>query len=260
MNTRPKNNLPTRTPRRFGTIDFAANSQNARVSIKPAPAGPAALSHRRATLAVAGGARYPAPVSEQSGRRQRRRRGGRGGQNRPQGEGQPRTGQQPPGPQQPQPQPPQPDARTPRQDTRRGRGPERPRTPPGPPGPASGGRIQRAPSSGDRPARVDRAPSEGRPRGGSRDRGPQRERDRGPRVLEPPVPQDERSVELGAMFREAQTARRDARKALDKRKAEFSDEPEWMLEALHAAEKRFEEVATEWSDHLAKTGRKFVRR
>jgi len=74
------------------------------------------------------------------------------------------------------------------------------------------------------------------------------------------VPQDERSVELGAMFREAQAALRDARKALDKRKAEFDDEPDWMLEALHAAEKRFEDVATEWSEHLAKTGRKVIRR
>ena len=74
------------------------------------------------------------------------------------------------------------------------------------------------------------------------------------------MPQDERSVELGALFKEAQIALRDARKALDKRKAESGDEPEWMLEQLQAAEKRFEDVATEWSEHLAKTGRKVVRR
>jgi len=74
------------------------------------------------------------------------------------------------------------------------------------------------------------------------------------------VPQDERSIELGALFKEAQIALRDARKALDKRKAEFGDEPEWMLEQIQSTEKRFEEVATEWSEHLAKTGRKVVRR
>ncbi len=74
------------------------------------------------------------------------------------------------------------------------------------------------------------------------------------------MPQDERSIELGALFKEAQIALRDARKALDKRKAEFGDEPEWMLEQIQSTEKRFEEVATEWSEHLAKTGRKVVRR
>jgi len=62
------------------------------------------------------------------------------------------------------------------------------------------------------------------------------------------------------MFKEAQTALRDARKALEKRKADFDDEPDWMLEQYRAAEKRFEEVSTEWSEHLAKTGRKVVRR
>ncbi len=74
------------------------------------------------------------------------------------------------------------------------------------------------------------------------------------------MPQDERSIELGAMFREAQTALRDARKALEKRKADFGDEPEWMLEQYRAAEQRFEEVSTEWSEHLSRTGRKVVRR
>jgi hypothetical protein len=79
-------------------------------------------------------------------------------------------------------------------------------------------------------------------------------------VFEAPVPQDERSIELGAQFKEAQVALRDARKALDKRQAEFGDEPEWMLEQFHAAEKRFEEAASTWSEHLATTGRKVVRR
>ncbi len=74
------------------------------------------------------------------------------------------------------------------------------------------------------------------------------------------MPQDELSIELGAKFREAQMAIRDARKALDKRRAEFDDEPEWMLQQLTDAETRFAEVATEWSEHLAKTGRKVVRR
>jgi len=78
--------------------------------------------------------------------------------------------------------------------------------------------------------------------------------------METPVPQDERSLELGAQFKEAQAALRDAHKALDKRKAEFGDEPEWMVEQLQQAEKRFEEIATEWAEHLAKTGRKVVRR
>jgi hypothetical protein len=74
------------------------------------------------------------------------------------------------------------------------------------------------------------------------------------------VPQDERSVELGAAFREAQNALRDARKALEKRKAEFNDEPDWMLEQYAAAERRFEEAATAWAEHLETTGRKIVRR
>jgi hypothetical protein len=53
---------------------------------------------------------------------------------------------------------------------------------------------------------------------------------------------------------------RDARKALDKRKAEFDDEPEWLVEQLREAEERFEQVATEWHDHLLTTGRRMARR
>jgi hypothetical protein len=78
-------------------------------------------------------------------------------------------------------------------------------------------------------------------------------------VLEAPVPQDERSIELGAAFKEAQILMRDARKALAKRKAEFADEPDWMLEQLALAEKRFEEAASAWTEHLETTGRKVVR-
>jgi hypothetical protein len=78
-------------------------------------------------------------------------------------------------------------------------------------------------------------------------------------VFETPVPQDERSIELGAAFKEGQVLMRDARKALAKRKAEFDDAPEWMLEQLAAAEKQFEEAATAWTAHLETTGRKVVR-
>jgi hypothetical protein len=74
------------------------------------------------------------------------------------------------------------------------------------------------------------------------------------------VPQDETSIALGAAFREAQTAVRDAKKLLDKRKAEHGDEPDWMLQQLAEAERRFEDAATAWSEHLAGTGRKVVRR
>ncbi|TAK55288.1 MAG: hypothetical protein EPO22_14670 [Dehalococcoidia bacterium] len=183
-------------------------------------------------------------MSEQSGRRPRRRRGGRGGANRQRGESRP---------EQPSSAQPGGESRPPRQDTRRGRS-ERPRTPPGPPGPTpAGGRIQRAPSAGERPRR-DRQPQ------GGGDRDGRGSRDRGPRTLEVPVPQDERSLELGTMFKEAQLALRDARKAIEKRKADFDDEPEWMLEQYRAAEKRFEEISTEWSEHLSRTGRKVVRR
>jgi hypothetical protein len=74
------------------------------------------------------------------------------------------------------------------------------------------------------------------------------------------VPQDPISIELGAKFREAQMAVRDARKALDKRKAESGDEPDWMLAQVEDAERRFEEAATAWSEHLSQTGRKVIRR
>lgn len=66
-------------------------------------------------------------------------------------------------------------------------------------------------------------------------------------------------MELGARFREAHQALRDARKALEKRKAEFGDEPEWLLAQYAEAERQFEEAATAWSDHLAKTGRRMAR-
>lgn len=74
------------------------------------------------------------------------------------------------------------------------------------------------------------------------------------------MPQDERSIELGKAFRDAQMAVRDAKKALDKRKAEFDDEPEWMLAQYAEAERLFQEAATAWSEHLETTGRKVVRR
>ena len=74
------------------------------------------------------------------------------------------------------------------------------------------------------------------------------------------MPQDETSIALGAAFREAQNAVRDARKVLDKRKAEHGDEPDWLVEQLQETERRFEEAATAWSDHLSTTGRKVVRR
>jgi hypothetical protein len=74
------------------------------------------------------------------------------------------------------------------------------------------------------------------------------------------VPQDERSIQLGAMFREAHAALRDARKALEKRKADSGDEPDWMVEQCRAAEARFAEISTEWSEHLSKTGRRVLRR
>jgi hypothetical protein len=53
---------------------------------------------------------------------------------------------------------------------------------------------------------------------------------------------------------------RDARKALEKRRAEAGDEPEWLVAQLEAAERRFEEAATAWTEHLETTGRKVVRR
>ena len=117
-----------------------------------------------------------------------------------------------------------------------------------------------APRRGDERSR--RANDDGRPAGSQRrgeDRGRPRGEDRASRVFEPPVPQDPRSVELGAAFREAQTAMRDARKALDKRKAEYNDEPEWLIEQLAAAEARFAAAADEWAAHLETTGRTVVR-
>lgn len=74
------------------------------------------------------------------------------------------------------------------------------------------------------------------------------------------MPQDERSIELGAAFKESQIAVRDAKKALDKRKAEFGDEPEWMVAQIEEAEQRFQAAATAWAEHLETTGRKVVRR
>jgi hypothetical protein len=71
-------------------------------------------------------------------------------------------------------------------------------------------------------------------------------------------PPDPHSLELGAAFREAQVALRDARKALDKRRSEYSDEPEWLVQQHEEAQRRFEAAATAWSDHLATTGRKRV--
>lgn len=74
------------------------------------------------------------------------------------------------------------------------------------------------------------------------------------------MPQDPISIELGAKFKESQLVVRDARKVLAKRKAEFDDEPEWMLEQQAEAIAAFEVAATAWADHLEKTGRKVVRR
>ena len=78
-------------------------------------------------------------------------------------------------------------------------------------------------------------------------------------MFEAPVPQDEESTALGAAFKETQIALRDAKKALAKRRAEFDDAPDWMLEQLAAAEKHFEDAATAWTAHLETTGRKVVR-
>jgi hypothetical protein len=211
-------------------------------------------------------------------KRPRRRRGGRGRRPHQQGD------QQPPQPAAAGEAAPPSDARPQRQDSRTGRS-DRQSAPPGPPpGPTAGGGggIQRAPGAADRPSRDAAPPRDGRSqrssgpqRGGSqRDagRGPREGRApqrpatndqrlaRGPRVFEAPVPQDERSVELGAAFRETQIAMREARKALAKRKAEFDDEPQWMLDQLHETEQRFEAAATAWSEHLETTGRKVVRR
>jgi hypothetical protein len=129
--------------------------------------------------------------------------------------------------------------------------------------------VRRAPQPG--PRRDDRPRRPGDDRFGERDRPRRdgdgrrsdgqrsRQEDRGPRSFEPPVPQDPLSIELGAAFKEAQVAMRDARKALDKRKAEAGDEPEWLAEQLAEAEARFEAASTAWVEHLETTGRKVVR-
>jgi len=198
-------------------------------------------------------------------KKRRRRRGRRGGQRAP-GEG---DAQQPQGQAQPDEGAAEAaNGRAPRRDTRRGRA----GAPDGPPSPGNPA-IRRAPSAGDRTR--DRAGAESRDRthrsGGERDRGgrPQRDgrdgrdrprRDSGPRMLEAPPPQDPRSIELGQQFRDAQAAVRDARKALDKRRAEFNDEPDWMIAQLQDAERRFEEASTAWVQHLETTGRKMARR
>jgi hypothetical protein len=188
---------------------------------------------------------------QQQGRRARRRRGrrGRGGTSQPE-EAQ-RPASPPPGPPGPgAPAPPEASApRPPRRDTRGQPHAERPE--------AGRGRTHRAPPTTGR----DRGSRDGRGRrdGGGDERDRDRDRDRG-RLFEPPVPQDPVSIELGAKFREAQNALRDARKALDKRKAEFGDEPDWMSQQYADAEHAFEEAATAWHDHLSRTGRKMARR
>jgi hypothetical protein len=132
-------------------------------------------------------------------------------------------------------------------------------------------RISPAPGTERRPQRPERTRDEqdkpprrdgrgGRDGRGSRDARDGRDRDGRGRAAEQPVPQDEVSIELGQKFREAQAALRDAKKMLEKRKAEQGDEPSWLVEQLEAAERAFEEAATAWSEHLSKTGRKVVRR
>jgi hypothetical protein len=117
-----------------------------------------------------------------------------------------------------------------------------------------------APQHDDHRRRGDERPRRGSDDGHARDgRARTRLDDRSARVFEPPAPQDPRSVELGAAFREAQAAARDARKALEKRKAEFGDEPEWLVEQLAAAEARFAAASTAWVEHLETTGRKMAR-
>jgi len=203
-------------------------------------------------------------------RKRRRRRGRRGGQGRPQdapdsagvGEAQPAPPSDAPAGASDQAVD---RARTPRRDTRRGRG-GAPSPDEGPPSPTNPG-IRRAPSAGERGrARAERDPHDrearerGRPSREPRD-GRERSRRDGPsRPFEAPPPQDPMSIELGAKFREAQNAVRDARKMLDKRRAEAGDEPDWMIEQLADAERRFEEASTAWVDHLSATGRKMARR
>lgn len=170
-----------------------------------------------------------------------------------------RTGRQDrPGPPADRGRPPDADAEErprPRQDNRRSSADAR--RPSGAQPRADSGRTHRAPDSAPRPRRADGNASDGRRRA-SRDGGGGRERP--PRVFEPPAPQDPRSIELGAAFKEAQTALRDAARTLEKRRAEFGDEPEWLREQYRVAEQRFEEAATAWAEHLETTGRTMARR
>lgn len=179
--------------------------------------------------------------------KRRRRRGKRGGQGRS-GAGE--------GPQQARPEPrasdgeetePSAPRRGARRDTRRSKTGGVGATP----STNGGGAIRRAPSAGE---------SGRRPREGGRDGGGRQRRESSTRLLEPPPPPDPVSLELGQAFRDAHEAVRDARKVLEKRKAEFGDEPDWMLAQLEEAERRFAEAADRWVEHLAKTGRRSVRR
>jgi hypothetical protein len=128
-----------------------------------------------------------------------------------------------------------------------------------PPAPRAAIRRAPPPGPGEREARRRRRDEGGRGRegGAARERGPRAREER--RGFEPPVPQDPRSLELGAAFREAQQAVRDARRALEKRRAEHGDEPEWLVEQLADAERRFAAAADAWVQHLDTTGRKVVR-
>jgi hypothetical protein len=175
-------------------------------------------------------------------RRSRRRRGRRGGQ-RQSDNGAPQQQQPPQG------------GTPPRSEGRRDTRGTRPADN------ASGGgssSVRRSPHTASNDGRQRRDT-----RGGPRNEPPQR---RGPRdqgrprqqqreMLEMPPP-DAVSVELGAAFKEAHQALRDAVKALDKRKAEQGDEPAWLVEQLQAAEARFSESADAWTTHLEKTGRR----
>src|SRR3990172_6588604 len=224
----------------------ATSTTSAGVGISPTFMCPKRSSYRRydqcggGALNSSGETGYPARMDEQQGKRGRRRLGrrGRGGAGQPDESQQQRPASPAPGP----PGPPGPApaegsaARAPRRDTR-----GQPRTERAPePG---RGRTHRPPGSDrDRGGRGDRGRREGgaeRERG-SRDRDRDRDRDRGPRLFEAPVPQDPVSIELGAKFKEAQVAVRDARKAMEKRKAEFDDEPEWMVQQYAEAERGIE--------------------
>ncbi len=174
-------------------------------------------------------------------RRPRRRRGGRGGASRQQEQqGAPPGPPAPPAPQSAREPSAEPRGAAGRNDSRRRRRDQRAHlTQPGAPiaaGETAAGRIHR-----NRPE--ERAQRDGRFR-----------------AFETPVPQDERSIELGERFRETQTALRDAKKTLDRRRAEYGDEPQWLVDQYQESERRFAQIATEWHEHLSKTGRKMVRR